>query len=137
MLKICSGYFKTQLMGKDFAKPIRNIVINYSPVEWGQEVYEEVLGKWMDMKIPSFEPTPPPTTKIKMRSVGLKKKEMLQFTEVNRNKTLLVFLSELRNIPFLQALRAKVASLLGKVEKSKSMELKSTRHWLSELLARI
>lgn len=62
---------------------------------------------------------PAQSKKIKYRSVGLKKKEMMQFTEINRYKKILLALVQLSNRNFLAAFAKNIGTTIAKVEKSK------------------
>jgi hypothetical protein len=72
------------------------------------------------LNIPAYQPLPPQSQKIKFRSIGLKRKEMLQFTELNRYKALLGVLTQLRSSEFLTGYAKLLSSTIVKVQKSKS-----------------
>ncbi len=57
--------------------------------------------------------------RIKYRSVGLKKKEMIQFTELNRYKNMLYALVQLADKGFLTAFAKLIVQAIARVEKSK------------------
>jgi hypothetical protein len=80
LLKICTIYYYQQLQAACFIVPIGNLLKKYTPIEWASQLGQEILIKWPSLPIPPFQMLPPNTNKIKFRSIGLKKKEMLQFT---------------------------------------------------------
>ncbi len=74
LLKICTIYYYQQLQAACFLHPITNILNNYTPIEWSNQLAQEILTKWPTLPIPPFQMVPPNTNKIKFRSIGLKKK---------------------------------------------------------------
>lgn len=80
---------------------------------------------------------PPNTNKIKFRSIGLKKKEMLQFTELNRYKRILKLLTTVKSRDFLMLFGRLIAATISKVEKSKIKEMQNTKSFLNNLLAAV
>ena len=80
---------------------------------------------------------PPNTNKIKFRSIGLKKKEMLQFTELNRYKRILKLLTTVKSRDFLMLFGRLITATISKVEKSKVKEMQNTKAFLNNLLASV
>ena len=80
---------------------------------------------------------PPNNNKMKFRSIGLKKKEMVQFTELNRYKNILKLLSTVKNQVFLAKYAKILASAISRVSKSKFKEMQNTKGFLNSLLAAI
>lgn len=97
LLKVCTIYYYQQLHAACFVEPMEKLVRGYGGVEWGMQVSQEILVKWPTLPIPTFQLLPPNTNKIKFRSIGLKKKEMLQFTEINRYKSILRLLTSMKD----------------------------------------
>lgn len=62
---------------------------------------------------------------------------MMQFTELNRYKKILLVLVQLSNRDFLAAYAKNIISTISKVEKSKLKEMQNTKNWLNNLLALI
>jgi hypothetical protein len=89
------------------------------------------------LHIPAYQPLPPQSKKMKFRSVGLKKREMVQFTELNRYKNLLMILTELQDRDFLVGFAKNIRLTVRAVGKSKQKEMQNSRLWLGKLLAMI
>jgi hypothetical protein len=119
LLKICTIYYYQQLHAACFVEPMGQLVRRYGGVEWGQQVSQEILIKWPTLPIPTFQLLPPNTNKIKFRSIGLKKKEMLQFTELNRYKSILRLLTSMKDRSFLKNYARLIIATIKRVEKSK------------------
>jgi hypothetical protein len=135
MLKICTIYYYQQLQAACFLEPIKNLLKNYTPVEWASQLTQEILNKWPTLPIPPFQMLPPNTNKIKFRSIGLKKKEMIQFTELNRYKSILKLLKTVKNKDYLVMFGRLIGTTISKVEKSKIKEMQNTKAFLNNLLA--
>lgn len=69
--------------------------------------------------------------------MGLKKREMMQFTELNRYKNMLLVLVQIQNKSFLMGYAKNINVTIGKVERSKVKEMQNTKDWLNNLLALI
>jgi hypothetical protein len=93
LLQIATIYYYQQLHASGTIELILNVIKNTPQVKWGLQISVEILGKWPSLHIPPYQPLPPQSKKIKFRSVGLKKREMMQFTEINRYKNLLLALT--------------------------------------------
>ena len=59
---------------------------------------------------------------------------MMQFTEINRYKTLLMLVTGIKYRPFLVNYAKNITAAIKNVQKSKSKEMKNTQQWLTGLL---
>lgn len=62
---------------------------------------------------------------------------MLQFTELNRYKSILKLLTTVKSREFLIMFGRLVTSTIAKVEKSKIREMQNTKLFLNSLLAKV
>lgn len=62
---------------------------------------------------------------------------MMQFTELNRYKNMLLVLVQIQNKSFLTGYAKNINVAIGNVERSKVKEMQNTKGWLNNLLALI
>jgi hypothetical protein len=80
LLNLVIVYYYQQLNAGGVLEIIRNIIQNQEQVAWAKQVSQSILTKYPTLTIPPYRPAPPHSKKIKYRSVGIKKQEMIQFT---------------------------------------------------------
>ena len=97
LLKIMTIFYYKQLSAGGVITIMANLLRNQDQSKWGDQISKEILQKWPTLQLPSYQILPPQSKKIKLRSIGLKKKEMILFTELNRYKNILMILLQITN----------------------------------------
>jgi len=108
-------YYYQQLCAGGMIEIIRNVIKSQSQLKWAYQIAQEILNKWPTLHIPPYQAVPVQSKRIKYRSVGLKKKEMIQFTELNRYKNMLQALVHISDKHFLTSYARSINQAISRV----------------------